>query len=64
MKILLAQGRLLEYPKAFECEEQSVSDFTILNIDHLVKADKGGFRISHLDADTYLVEVSATNFIT
>ena len=35
-----------------------------VDIDHVVKGDKGGFRISQLDADTYPVEISATNFIT
>ncbi len=35
-----------------------------VDIDHVVKGDKGGFRIPQLDADTYPVEVSATNFIT
>ncbi len=34
------------------------------DIDHIVKGDTGGFRIRQLDADTYSVEVSATNFIT
>jgi hypothetical protein len=35
-----------------------------VDIDHIVQGEKGGFRIPQLDADTYPVEVSATNFIT
>jgi len=35
-----------------------------VDIDHIVKGEKGGFRIPQLDADTYPIEVSATNFIT
>jgi len=34
------------------------------DIDHLVKSEKGGFRIPQLDADTYPIEVIATNYIT
>ena len=35
-----------------------------VDIDHIVKGEKGGFRIPQLAADTYPVEVRATNFIT
>ena len=33
-------------------------------IDHVIKGEKGGFRIPQLDADTYQVEIVATNYIT
>jgi len=33
-------------------------------IDHVIKGEKGGFRIPQLDADTYQVEIMATNYIT
>lgn len=34
------------------------------DIDHVVKGEKGGFRIAQLEADTYQVEIVATNYIT
>ena len=34
------------------------------DIDHVVKGEKGGFRIAQLEADTYKVEIVATNYIT
>ena len=35
-----------------------------LDIDHIVRGEKGGFRIPNLEADTYPVEISAVNFVT
>ena len=34
------------------------------DIDHVIKGEKGGFRIAQLEADTYQVEIVATNYIT